>query len=114
MQHLRIDRRRILWQPAAWLQVFGIRTLLFFCRGSSPTIYGYWKNQPAVLQPVALNEKVAGLLANSFVLRAEGNAFWVGSYFSPAEVLLAMAGGSGPIWSLTMPRLKIVRRGAAA
>ncbi|HTQ30318.1 MAG TPA: folate-binding protein [Opitutaceae bacterium] len=73
-----------LWRPAAWLRVAGADATNFLqgqftndLRGLStaPAVYGLWLDQKG------------HVLADSFVLRAGPEAFWVGSYFSPAAVL---------------------------
>ena len=73
-----------IWEPAAWLQVSGPDAFTFLqgqftndlrLLEEQPAVYGLWLNQKGKV------------LADSFVLRAAGNAFWVGSYFSPAATL---------------------------
>ena len=73
------------WKPAAWLRVTGSDATAFLqgqftnelralpARGA---VYGLWLN-------------VKGrVIADSFVLRdAAADGFWIGSYFSPAEVI---------------------------
>ncbi len=76
------------WQPAAWLRVFGVDAFTFLqgqltndLRGSATgaegadSVYGLWLNHRG------------RVLADSFVLRAGEEAFWVGSYFSPAAMI---------------------------
>lgn len=79
------------WQPAAWLRVSGADAAIFLqgqftneLRGRAPgqTVYGLW---------LTVKGKV---LADSFVVRdgaagtgAEGEEFWVGSYFSSAATI---------------------------
>lgn len=73
------------WKPAAWLRVAGPDAFTFLQGQFSndlreletkPAVYGLW-----------LNHK-GRVLADSFIVRAEGpEAFWVGSYFSPAAVI---------------------------
>lgn len=73
------------WQPAAWLRVHGSDAAAFLqgqftneLRGLSPgrAVYGLW---------LSVKGKV---IADSFVLRGESaDEFWVGSYFSPADVV---------------------------
>jgi folate-binding protein YgfZ len=76
------------WRPAAWLRISGedagnflqgqftndLRTLQ---AGDGAAVYGLWLNQKG------------RVLADGFVLAAGDGAFWVGSYFSPAEVIRA-------------------------
>lgn len=73
------------WRPAAWLKISGEDAATFLqgqftndlrkTGGIHPGVYGLWLNQKGKV------------LADSFVLGAEGGAFWVGSYFSPAAVI---------------------------
>jgi folate-binding protein YgfZ len=83
MQHSELTAAHI-WQPAAWLQVAGPDAFTFL-QGQFTNDLRLLEKQPAVYG-LWLNPK-GRLLADSFVLRAEGNAYWVGSYFSPAGVL---------------------------
>jgi folate-binding protein YgfZ len=73
------------WQPACWLRVYGDDAPGFLqgqftndlrLLSSQPVVYGLW---------LTLKGKV---LADSFVLRGGSpNEFWIGSYFSPAQVI---------------------------
>lgn len=75
------------WKPAAWLRVTGADAASFLqgqftndlrplAQPNCPAVYGLW---------LSLKGKV---LADSFVLRrADGDGFWIGSYFSPATVI---------------------------
>ncbi len=73
------------WRPAAWLRVSGSDALIFLqgqftndLRKSMAKdgVYGLWLNQKGKV------------VADSFVLPVStGEAFWVGSYFCPAEVI---------------------------
>src|SRR5580700_11007492 len=83
MQHSELTAAHI-WQPAAWLQVAGPDAFNFLqgqftndlrILEEQPAVYGLWLNEKGKVQ------------ADSFVLRAEENAFWVGSYFSPAATV---------------------------
>ncbi|HXA14531.1 MAG TPA: folate-binding protein [Opitutaceae bacterium] len=73
-----------IWRPAACLQVAGPDAFTFLqgqftndlrLLDKQPAVYGLWLNQKG------------RVLADSFVLRAESGAFWVGSYFSPAQTI---------------------------
>ncbi|HEV8072710.1 MAG TPA: folate-binding protein [Opitutaceae bacterium] len=73
-----------IWEPAAWLQVSGPDAFNFLqgqftndlrLLEKQPAVYGLWLNEKGKVQ------------GDSFVLRGEGGAFWVGSYFSPAATL---------------------------
>lgn len=73
-----------LWQPAAWLRVTGEDALSFLqgqltqdLRHLMPgqAVYGLWLNQKGKM------------VADSFVLRDEGGAYFLGSYHSPAAVI---------------------------
>jgi folate-binding protein YgfZ len=83
MQHSELTAAHI-WEPAAWLQVSGPDAFTFLqgqftndlrLLEEQPAVYGLWLNEKGKVQ------------GDSFVLRAEANAFWVGSYFSPAAIL---------------------------
>lgn len=74
------------WQPAAWLRVSGADAGTFLQgqftndlrplgQAGAAAVYGLW---------LTLKGKV---LADSFVLRAGENEYWVGSYNSPAAVI---------------------------
>ncbi len=75
------------WRPTAWLRVTGEDAAIFLQGQFSndlrqlgqpgvPAIYGLW---------LTLKGKV---LADSFVMRgSSGNEFWIGSYYSPGEVI---------------------------
>lgn len=72
------------WKPAAWLRVTGADSFSFLqgqisndLRGMKPgsAVYGLW-----------LNHK-GRVLADSFVVRAGEEDFWLGSYFSSAATL---------------------------
>jgi tRNA-modifying protein YgfZ len=73
------------WQPACWLRVYGDDAATFLqgqftndlrLLSSQPVVYGLW---------LTLKGKV---LADSFVLRgASPNELWIGSYFSPAQII---------------------------
>jgi folate-binding protein YgfZ len=73
------------WRPACWLHVAG-EDASSFVQGQftndlrlleqAPAVYGLW---------LTVKGKV---LADSFVLRGKSvNEFWIGSYFSPADVI---------------------------
>lgn len=72
------------WQPAAWLRVTGTDAATFL-QGqftndlrdmrAGGAVYGLW---------LSVKGKV---VADSFVLRGQGEEFWLGSYFSAAEVI---------------------------
>jgi folate-binding protein YgfZ len=74
------------WRPAAWLRVSG--------EDAESFLQGQFTNDLRKLT-VAKGGAVYGLwltvkgkvLADSFVLRGAAGEFWVGSYFSPAEVI---------------------------
>jgi folate-binding protein YgfZ len=83
MQHSELTAAHI-WAPAAWLQVSGPDALTFL-QGQFTNDLRLLENQPAVYG-LWLNEK-GKVQADSFVLRGEGKALWVGSYFSPAELI---------------------------
>lgn len=73
------------WRPAAWLRVFGPDSGAFLqgqftndlrdIRAPGDAVYGLWLNQKGKV------------LADSFVVGAGENAFWLGSYFSAAAVI---------------------------
>lgn len=78
--------RGFWWRPACWLRVEGADAETFLqgqftndlrALERESSVYGLWLN-------------VKGrVLADSFVLRAPGEqAFWIGSYFSPATTIL--------------------------
>jgi folate-binding protein YgfZ len=73
-----------IWRPAAFLQVAGPDAFNFL-QGQFTNDLRLLDNQPAVYG-LWLEQK-GHVLADSFVLKAEGGAFWVASYFSPAEAL---------------------------
>lgn len=72
------------WRPAAWLRVTGSEALIFL-QGqltndlrklmAGQAVYGLWLNQKGKV------------VADSFVLPAGADAWWVASYFSPAAVI---------------------------
>jgi folate-binding protein YgfZ len=74
-----------LWRPAAWLRVEGPDAFAFLqgqfsndlrALDQAGPVYGLWLNQKG------------RVLADSFVLKAgAAEAYWVGSYFSPAAVV---------------------------
>ena len=81
------DRSEIkahLWRPAAWLRVAG-PDALHFLQGQFTNDLGVLERIPAVYG-LWLEQK-GHVLGDSFVLRAGQEAFWIGSYFSTAEVL---------------------------
>src|SRR5579885_694385 len=72
------------WQPGAWLRVAGADAINFLqgqftndlrALPAAPGVYGLWLDQKG------------HALADSFVLSAGAQAFWVGSYFSEASAL---------------------------
>ena len=72
------------WRPACWLRISGADAFTFLqgqftndlrLLDRAAAVYGLW---------LTLKGKV---LADSFVLRAGPDAFWVGSYFSSAAVI---------------------------
>lgn len=72
------------WQPATWLRVTGPDAATFLQGqltndlrrlGEGGSVYGLW---------LSVKGKV---IADSFVLRSGGEEFWIGSYFSPPEIV---------------------------
>jgi folate-binding protein YgfZ len=84
MDHSELTAAHI-WEPAAWLQVSGPDAFRFLqgqftndlrLLDDQPAVYGLWLNEKGKVQ------------GDSFILPAEGKAFWLGSYFSPAKTLV--------------------------
>jgi len=74
------------WRPSTWLRITGSDALNFLQgqvtndlrplgAGDADAVYGLWLNQKG------------RVLADSFVVAGADGAFWVGSYFSAAEVI---------------------------
>lgn len=73
-----------VWRPATWLHVAGPDAFAFLQGQFSNDLRALGQSQGEAVHGLWLNQK-GRVLADSFVLRAgKPDAFWVGSYFSPA------------------------------